>query len=872
MDPQHRKNPPVRTLRKAWPALAALAIGVFAATAVASDAPASTPAVRTAASGRAGDWPMWGGRPDRNMVAVQAGLPAEWYLAQKKNLKWVANLGSQTFGNPVISGGKLFIGTNNEGQRNPAVEGDRGVLLCLAEADGAFLWQAVHDKLEPPEAHDWPDIGISSGPCAVGDRLYYVSNRGELVCADTEGFLDGENDGPLEDEKLNGRQDADFVWMLDMVGELGALPHHASSSSPLVVEDLVFVVTGNGIDENNEKVPAPQAPSFIAVNRLTGKLVWKDASPGANILDGQWSAPAYAVVKGQPQVVFPGGDGWLYAFEPKTGRPIWKFNCNSHLTGPKADDPKAKNYLVGTPVCLDDRVYVAIGQAPDNGDGPGCLWAIDATKTGDITSTGAVWKYQNADFRRSVSTVAVHGGLLYLSELRGFLHCLEASSGKHLWRHDVKAPVWASPLVADGKVYLPNEDGDVAVFAAGREAKLLATNATRETVYATPVTANGTLYIVDRSHLYAIADPAAGGGKAPASAPAGRGSAEWPSFRGNPQLTGVAAADLQGDLQVRWKFQVKEGVESTAAIAGGIVYVGGNDGILYALDAAKGTPVWKYEAGAPIRSSPGVHEGAVFFGDSDGIFHAVDARGGTKRWTFTAEGEIVSSANFAGQRVLFGSYDGHLYCLNAGDGKLMWKFETEGNVHGTPGLAGDKVLVAGCDERLRVVRLEDGTEAAKVNMEAYSGASAATKESDVFVGTFGNQVLGIDWTNARVTWTYDDPEEDFAFYSSAAVGDDTIVIGGRDKRVYAFEPSTGKKKWVFETRGRVDASPVISGRRVFVGSYDGVLYALNLADGKPSWRFEAGSAIVASPAVADCLVISNEEGTIFCLAPGQAAG
>lgn len=826
---------------------------------------------------------MWGGRPDRNMAANQRGLPVHWDVDTRHNVKWVADLGTQTFGNPVVSGGKIFIGTNNNNPRDAAVTGDKGVLMCFAAADGRFLWQAVHDKIEPMDAHDWPDIGICSTPCVIGDRIYYVSNRGELVCLDTEGFADGRNDGPMTEEKRRGPADADFIWSLDMVRKLGVLPHHASASAPLVVDDLVFVVTGNGIDVDNEKVPAPNAPSFLAVNRHTGEVAWSDHSPGDRILDGQWSSPCYGVVNGQPQVVFPGGDGWLYAFEPATGKPIWRFNGNSHLTGDRAMSPKDRDYFVGAPVWHDGKVFVAVGQAPDNGDGPGCLWAIDASRSVDVTSSALVWRYAHEKFRRSVSTVAIRDGLLYAVETRGNLHCFEAATGAHLWSHDLNASAWASPVVVDGKVYVANEDGDVLVLAHGREAKLLATNQTRETIYASVTPAEGCLYVVDRSRLYALHETGARPAQAtattapasqptqapaiasaPASAPATRPTAGWPQFRGDPQQTGVAGALPAGPLRLRWKFRAEDAIESTAAIVDGNVYVGSNDGFLYCLDVRDGSRRWRYATEAPIKTAPCVSGSRVFVGNSNGEFYAVDARRGERVWSIKTGSEINSSANVTGNRVLVGSYDGFLYCLETDSGKLAWKFETAGPVHGSPAVAGQHALVAGCDEYLHVVKLADGTAAGSLSLGSYAGASAAVSGSRAFVGTFGNQVLCIDWSVPRTVWTFEPKGDELPFYASAAVSGSLVVVAGRDKFIHGLDAATGDRRWVFQTKGSVDSSPVIAGERLFVGSSDGILYALGVEDGRPTWQYETGSSIVASPAVTDCVVIGDEDGTLYC--------
>ena len=170
---------------------------------------------------------MWGGTPDRNMVSNMKDVPSEWDVKTKKNIKWVAELGSQSYGNPVVAGGMVFVGTNNELLRDPKQGGDRGVLMAFRESDGEFLWQQTHAKLEAGRANDWPFQGVASSPLVEGERLYYVSNRGVVFCLDIKGFRDNENDGPFTDEKLTGQTDADVIWTLrhDGRGRLVSAQH-----------------------------------------------------------------------------------------------------------------------------------------------------------------------------------------------------------------------------------------------------------------------------------------------------------------------------------------------------------------------------------------------------------------------------------------------------------------------------------------------------------------------------------------------------------------------------------------------------------------------------------------------------------------------
>ncbi|MFB3826528.1 MAG: PQQ-binding-like beta-propeller repeat protein [Bryobacteraceae bacterium] len=431
------------------------------------------------ASGQDGaGWPMWGGSGDRNMASAMKGAPTSWDVQAKKNVRWMAPLGSQTYGNAVVAGGQVYIGTNNDPARNPKEPGDRGVLMCFRESDGRFLWQHTSPVLESGNANDWAQTGVCSSPLVEGDRLWYVSNRCELVCLDTRGGV---------------------VWKFDMMRETGARPHNKASSSPAAHGNLVFAATSNGRDESHARVPAPKAPSLVAVNKQTGKLVWQANSVGAKILDGQWSSPAVASIGGVTQVVIGEGDGWVRSYEAETGKRLWEFDTNAK----DAVWPKTRNTLIATPVIWHNRVYIANGQDPENGPGPGHLFAIDATRRGDITQSGRVWRYDG--LKRSLSTVAIANGLVFAADIAGFLHAVDAETGKPCWTHDTLAVVWGSPMVVGGNVYLGDEDGDVVVLAAARQKKQIAEMNMGSSVYATVVPAHGTLFLSNRNQLWALA-------------------------------------------------------------------------------------------------------------------------------------------------------------------------------------------------------------------------------------------------------------------------------------------------------------------------------------------------------------------------------
>jgi len=340
----------------------------------------------------------------------------------------------------------------------------------------------------------------------------------------------------------------------------------------------------------------------------------------------------------------------------------------------------------------------------------------------------------------------------------------------------------------------------------------------------------------------------------------------WSQFRGDARLSGIASSKLPPTPKLLWTYEAGESVESSAAIADGLVFVGSQPSDLVALDLATGKLRWKYAVKLGIgESSPAVAGGVVYVGDLSGIVHAVGAMDGKPRWTFTTQAEIKSSPVVADGKILIGSYDGHLYALRADTGALLWKTQTQGPVHATAALVDGLAYVTGCDEFLHAIRVSDGREMFTVASRAYTGASPVISGNAAYYGTFENEVLKVDLQARTVVWRYAHPERHFPFYSSAAIADGKVILGGRDKIVHALDTTTGKSIWTFIARARVDSSPVIVGDRVYIGSNDGRVYALAVKDGAKVWEFTAGAPLSASPAVAaGKLVIGAQDGRIYC--------
>ena len=210
-----------------------------------------------------------------------------------------------------------------------------------------------------------------------------------------------------------------------------------------------------------------------------------------------------------------------------------------------------RNNIIATPVLVNERVYVAVGQDPEAGDGPGHLWCIDPTRRGDVSpqlvvhvsdrtqplphrrlravnpeedeiaidnpNSAVVWHYdrydQNGDgefdfeetMHRSCGTVAIKDKLLFIADFSGLFHCLDSETGKVHWSYDMFAQAWGSPLIADGKVYIGDEDGDLTIFElSGQSHEPIAEIDMRNSVYSTPIVSHNVLYICNKTHLFAI--------------------------------------------------------------------------------------------------------------------------------------------------------------------------------------------------------------------------------------------------------------------------------------------------------------------------------------------------------------------------------
>src|SRR5262249_29390820 len=240
--------------------------------------------------------------PETTIVPT-SNAPVDWDTATGRNIVWSVELGDDTMGRPVVAGDAVYVGTDNSRHLNPDYDEESGVLVAFRAQDGTFLWQDVAPRVERG-LREFLLPSTTGAPYVEGNRLYYVTAECQLRCLDTQGFRDGENNGPYRDEIFQDNAAADIVWELDMCGRLGVFPHEATNSSVLAVGDLLMVSTSNGQNEGHTLVPSPRAPSLIAVDKHSGEVVWRAIGAGAQVLHGQWSSPVAADVNGRIQVLF----------------------------------------------------------------------------------------------------------------------------------------------------------------------------------------------------------------------------------------------------------------------------------------------------------------------------------------------------------------------------------------------------------------------------------------------------------------------------------------------------------------------------------------------------------------------------------------
>jgi outer membrane protein assembly factor BamB len=687
----------------------------------------------------AADWPMLGRTSARNAVSPEKDPPLFWQVATRdasgqllqpaQNVKWTARLGSLTFGDPVISDGLVWVGTNNSGL-DPDDKSDASVLLCFRASDGKRLYKYRSPRHEQGRIHDWEIASLACSPLIEGDRLWFTTNRCETVCLDI---------APLQ----RGEGEPRVVWKVDMLGNLGVYPRSPVMGivhlcSITAYGEWIYVITGNGTDNTYSRVPRPDAPSLVCFEKSSGKVVWQDNSPGENILDGQWGSPLAADIGGVGQVIAPFGDGWLRSFEPGTGKLLWEFDINFKESLWKLDRG-TRLFLLAAPVLYGNRVYIGSGVHPEFGQRNGRLCCIDPTRRGDISSelaldaagkplprrrlqavdkskseqavanpnSGLVWEFTRLGngfedhFHQTYSQVAIADDLVIAADGAGVVHCLDARTGQRHWHCDTLASCTSSPLIVDRTVYVANQD-EVCVFRLSADPRqalrsegnaLLPIARTESSGFwpPAPIYSNRVLYVTAGQKLLAISSAPGPAAEVRAAERTGGAASPgfWPQFRG-PRRDNIST---EVDLLKEWPPEgpplvwrvdgLGDGVAG-AVVAYGRVYVIGRNAaaeLLLALSEEDGSLVWAKATGPAASDNPLMrwlnHRTSVVEKDRVYVVHPLgkltcfSTREGRERWS------IDYAADLAGKRPHWGFGDTplvdgeRLVCAPGGPGAAL---------------------------------------------------------------------------------------------------------------------------------------------------------------------------------------------------------
>jgi parallel beta-helix repeat protein len=325
----------------------------------------------------------------------------------------------------------------------------------------------------------------------------------------------------------------------------------------------------------------------------------------------------------------------------------------------------------------------------------------------------------------------------------------------------------------------------------------------------------------------------------------------WPMFRHNPRHTGYTESPAPNTNQTQWTYTTGDGVWSSPAVVDGMVFVGSNDGNVYALDQHTGAHIWNYTTGDAVMASPAVAGGKVYVGSNDSKVYALDQYTGAHVWNYTTGDWITSSPTVTYGKVFVGSFDGKVYCLDAATGAHIWNYTTGGLGWSSPAVAGGKVYIGSGDGK--VYCLDDATGAHVWNYTTgdWITSSPTVVDGMVFVGSNDGNVYALDQHTGAHIWNYTTGDR---VYSSPAVADGKVYVGSRDNKTYCLDASTGTFIWNYTTGGLGWSSPAVADGEVYIGSKDNKVCCLEAATGAHIWSYATGDCVESSPAVADGMV------------------
>jgi len=422
-----------------------------------------------ARSAAAGNWPQWRG-PDGSGISNEKNLPSEW--SPTKNIKWKTPIDGRSHSSPIVWGNRVFLTTAVEGAVVPGakavkhvVEGDKEFLhpdsvgadrkhtfkvLCIDRDSGKILWQSTAWEGTPYDNRHRKSSYAASTPATDGKLVYAFFGTEGLYAYDFKGNL---------------------AWKAQL-GNLGTVGM-GTGTSPILFDNLVIVQC----DEENG------AASFIvALDKKTGKEVWKTPRK----VQVSWSTPLLVRTATRAELITSGTE-FLISYDPATGKELWRHKG-------------VESNAIPSPVANSEMAYLVAGFPAK------IAYAIKLGQNGDLTGTQNVpWKYEKGT--AYVPSPILYGDYLYLTTDRGILTCIDAKTGEVKYeggRIPIPATFTASPVAFENKILMTSEDGDTFIVKAGPKHEILGTNSVGEPVYASPAIADGRIFIRGEKNLYCI--------------------------------------------------------------------------------------------------------------------------------------------------------------------------------------------------------------------------------------------------------------------------------------------------------------------------------------------------------------------------------
>ncbi|MHC4149584.1 MAG: PQQ-binding-like beta-propeller repeat protein [Planctomycetota bacterium] len=427
------------------------------------------------------NWPQWRG-PDANGVGSATNLPTTWTTTE--NVIWKTELPSWSGGTPIIWGDQIFVTSPSQSEVKPKPEpepqqqqnqrgrrrrgsgrdpgGQNLLLICISKKDGAVLWQR---ELDTGNRLHRKQNNSSPSPVTDGKHVWVVTGTGMVTAFD-----------------MGGKS----VWQKNLQKEYGDFGlNWGYASSPLLYDGKIIIEVLHGMRTDD--------PSYVvSFDVMTGKELWRQERPTDAVMESpdSYTTPAVLEYDGKTEIVITGGD-YVTGHDPETGKELWR--------AAGLNPEKRRNYrIVASPVVVDGMIYSPTRKKP--------LLALRAGGSGDVTTSNLAWKWDGAG-APDVPTPVCDGKYFYMVDDGGKITCLDAKSGKVIWgpERTAQGVVSASPLLADGKLYITNERAVTSVVTAGSDFKMLATNELDGTyTLSSPVVSGSKLFIRTSTHLYCI--------------------------------------------------------------------------------------------------------------------------------------------------------------------------------------------------------------------------------------------------------------------------------------------------------------------------------------------------------------------------------